>query len=315
VLVKPAGGGDLFGYRRDDLIGQSIEILLSERFRKQHASRLAAYMKNAQAEPTGADLDLWGLRKDGGEFPIEVSLSPLTPKDGSAPLISSIIRDVSRQRALSEQLRQTALLEERNRMARDVHDMLAQGLTGIVLQLETAEEEFKKDAPGSLRHIARARELARSTLEEARQSTQSLSPPTAGKKNLVDSIRGLVQRFGSETPIKMGFSLSGTPREVDGGVEENLTRVAQQAITNALQHSQATRIRVELKFSKNELKLRVTDNGKGFVPSAVSDGFGLRSMRERVKGLRGNFNLESKPGKGTQIDAQVPVSQPAEELV
>lgn len=322
VLTTPEGNitlvnrqaESLFGYTQEQLIGHPVEMLMPERFRKQHVSHRTGYMKEPKARPMGVDLDLWGLRKDGSEFPIEVSLSPLAERDGSSPVISSIIRDVSRRRALSERLQQTALLEERNRMARDVHDTLAQDLTGIVLLLETAEEELKKGSPESLRRIARARELARSTLGEARQSTLLLSASSQEGRNLSDSIRQLLERFRSETPITLEFSHSGTPRQVNGIAEDNLTRIAQQAITNALQHSQASRIRVELKFNKNELKLRVTDNGKGFDASSVKDGFGLKSMGERAKELGGKFNLATKPGKGTQIEVQVPVSQPAGKL-
>jgi len=301
---------ELFGYRRQELIGQPIEILLSERWRKEYVSRLASYMQNPPSPRAETELDLWCRRKDGSEFPAAINLSPLPAEEGS-PLTSSIIRDISRQKAMVERANQALRLEERNHMAMDVHDTLAQGLTGIVLQLEAAEEVCKQEPPEAMRHIVRARELARSTLEEARRSVLVLSGSPPGEKGLGDSILEMVERFRSETPVRLEFSLTGIPQRLDVTAEENVLRIAQQAVTNALQHSQANCIQVELAFNTVEAQLCVTDNGRGFVASAARDGFGLRSMRERARYLGATFHLSSQPGEGTRIEVQIPISPSA----
>jgi two-component system CheB/CheR fusion protein len=285
----------LFGHQRADLIGQPFEVLLPERIRQKYTSQLLA----PEPGPMVASLDLFGLRKDGSEFPIEVRLNPL--RAGEATLVSSIVRDVSKQRARAKENQQVAVMDERSRMARDVHDTLAQGFAGVVLQLQAAEAAHEKRPAETLRHIVRARELALSNLEEARRSVLSLSGRQVETRGLARSLQGLLDRARAETSIRLQFTLLGTRRRLDAAIEENLLRIAQQALTNAIQHSRASEIRVGLEFKKASVHLEVADDGRGFVPSAVRGGFGLKSMRDRARQCGGKLDLVSEPGKGTRI--------------
>jgi signal transduction histidine kinase len=234
---------------------------------------------------------------------VRIDYVPVSLDDGRVVGFYVLITDLTKPR-------EAATLAERNRLARDVHDTVAQDLAGIVLRLDIAEEACSRKSGEALNHIARARELARSTLGEIRRSLLALSPSQIETRDLADSIRGLVDRLRSETSIRLEFSVSGTPRRVDPAIEENLFRIAQQAIANALQHSAASAIRVVLDFRGRALRLRVSDDGRGFVVSSSRGGFGLRSMRERARKLGGKLLVASRPGKATLVEADIPLPRP-----
>ncbi len=298
----------LFGQQRADLIGQPAEVLLPERFRQKYASHTASHVLSPDAQPMGTSLELFGLRKDGDEFPIEMRLSPLRAADTT--LVSAIVRDVSEQRAQAKENQHAAVMDERNRMARDVHDTLAQGFTGVVVQLQAAEAAYQSRPEEALRHVIRARELAQSNLEEARRSVLSLSGRQVETQGLAESLQDLVNRVRAETPIRLQFSLLGTPQRIDAAIEENLLRIAQQAIANAMQHSLASEIRVGLEFETTLVRLEVSDDGRGFVPSSARRGFGLKSMRERARQCGAKLDLVSDPGKGTRVAVAIRLRRP-----
>jgi two-component system CheB/CheR fusion protein len=299
IVLMNAQAELLFGRQRADLIGQPFEILLSERFRQKYSSHTASYLLGPDAQPNGSGLDLFGLRKDGTEFPVEVRLSPLRATDTT--LVSAIVRDVSQQRAQAKENQQSAVMHERHRMARDVHDTLAQGFAGVVVQLQAAESAFKSRPEEALSHITRARELAQASLGEARKSVLSLTEQQVETVGLAESLQELIGRLQAETQIRLELSIQGTPRRLDAAIEENLLGIARQAIDNAIQHSGANEIRVELAFEKGRVGLQVTDDGHGFNASEVPRGFGIKSMRERAGQCGGNLRVESAPGRGTRI--------------
>jgi PAS domain S-box-containing protein len=315
VLVNPEGrivminpqAEHMFGYAQQELIGQPVEILVPDRFRGGHAHNRSAYLRKPVIRLMSVGQELCVVRKDGSEFPVEISLSPIETVDGT--LVSSTIRDITERKQLAQQARRSAILEERSRMARDVHDTLAQGFTGIVLNLEAAEEA-SADLPEEVRsRITRARDVARQNLEEVRRSVLMLSPSPAVSGDLAGAIRESVNSVRSNTRVRMGFSVRGTPQHLDATFEENLLRIAQQAMDNALQHAQAKGIRIELVFSEKEVGLRIRDDGRGFVSStAPRGGLGITGMRERAEEIGGKCELKSQPGKGTRVTVKVPLS-------
>jgi signal transduction histidine kinase len=224
-------------------------------------------------------------------------------------LVSSTIRDITERKQLAQQARRSAILEERSRVARDVHDTMAQGFTGIVLNLEAAEEA-SADLPEQVRNrITRARDVARQNLEEVRRSVLMLSASPAVCGDLAGAIRESVDSVRLNTRVRIGLSVRGTPQRLDARFEENLLRIAQQAMDNALQHAQASRIRIELVYGKKEVGLHIGDDGRGFVSSKPRRrGMGITGMRERAEEIGGKCELKSQPGKGTRVTVKVPLS-------
>jgi PAS domain S-box-containing protein len=208
---------------------------------------------------------------------------------------------------LSRQSRQAAVAAERNRMARDIHDTLAQGFTGVILQLEAAEEAISQRlAAKAGEHLARAGELAREGLQEARRSVWALRPRTLEEKNLCEALRGLIQKMTSGTPVRAEFIVQGQPRELPLEWEENLLRIEQEVLTNVMRHAQASEFNAQLAFDNGEIRLNLRDNGSGFDPGGRHDGFGLQGMRERVEGMGGQLSIQSARGDGTAISIVLP---------
>jgi PAS domain S-box-containing protein len=203
---------------------------------------------------------------------------------------------------LSAQSRQSAVIAERNRMARDIHDTLAQGFTGIIVQLDAAGDA---KARGMLKesdeHVARASELARDSLGEARRSVRALRPLALEEKTLPRALEELFHKMTAGTPLRLEFSLSGESRELPPEWEDNLLRVGQEVLTNALRHADAAVFKTSVTFAPDGFSMDLCDDGRGFEPMEKHDGFGLTGIRERVEGMAGKLLLRSAPDGGTAV--------------
>ena len=214
---------------------------------------------------------------------------------------------------LSEQGRQTAVMEERNRMARDIHDTLAQGFTGIVVQLEAAADAKAQGLDEDQDHHLRlASQLARHSLIEARRSVHALRPSVLESRGLSDALDELFRTHTAGTAVRPRLTILGQARSLPMGWEENLVRISQEVLTNVLRHAHADTFEVGLRFEPQLLGLELRDNGRGFDPGTRSDGFGLLGMRERVESMGGQLTLESLPGHGTIISITLPLEENAE---
>src|ERR1017187_9843068 len=207
----------MFGYAQQELIGQSVEILVPDRFRREHINHRSAYSKRPVARAMGKGLELTAVRKDGSELPVEVSLTPVETANGT--VVASIIRDITERNQLAQQTRRATILEERSRMARDVHDTLAQGFTGIVLNLEAAEEGAENLTEEVRHRIGRARDVARESLAEIRRSILALSSALPVHGNLPNSVREFVARYSSSIKTRVFFSVQVKPRHLDSAIE------------------------------------------------------------------------------------------------
>lgn len=208
--------------------------------------------------------------------------------------------------------REMAVVEERNRLAREIHDTIAQGLAGIVVQLEAAAGLLRRDPERALAELERARQTARESLQEARRSVWDLRPALLENLSLADALRRELFRFNQMTGVAVDFSVAGRARRLPARVEAGLLRVAQEALSNVHRHAAARRVTVTLTFGRGQVRLAVADDGQGFDPAGVGaradgHGFGLVGMRERVHLLGGELAVESAPGAGTKIEAKVRV--------
>jgi PAS domain S-box-containing protein len=213
----------------------------------------------------------------------------------------------------SHESRQAAVLAERDRMARDIHDTLAQGFTGVIMQLEAAEEALSQRlGPKAEEHVTRAGELAREGLREARRSVMALRPRALDQKDLPAALQDLFDRMTAGTNLRAEFSLRGEPWRLPPEWEENLLRVGQEVLTNVLRHARASEFKAQLVFATGEIGLDLRDNGAGFDPGGRYDGFGLQGIRKRVEGMGGQLSLQSAKGQGTVISIVLPLAHVSE---
>lgn len=203
---------------------------------------------------------------------------------------------------LSEQSRETAVMAERNRLARDMHDTLAQGFTGVIMQLEAAKGAT---AHGNIAEVAdrieRAGELARESLGEARRSVRALRPRSLRDGKLSLALEDLLKRMTDGGDLSAEFKAEGDERTIPFDSEEMLLRVTQESLTNTVKHANARNFKATLSVSAERIQLQLVDDGVGFDPQVEHEGFGLIGMKERVDQLGGQFIIRSKPGVGTEI--------------
>ncbi len=234
-------------------------------------------------------------RADPSEFESKIHLAEALA--GQATLAVQMAR-------LGEQAREAAVLGERNRIARDIHDTLAQGFTGVVVNLEAAARSLRKDnARVALEHIEHARDLARSCLDEARLSVRALRPESACA-SLAEALRAQVERFGP-LGITAALEIEGEPAVLERRAEAELLRIAQESVTNVLKHAQARTVRIRLAWGAERVTLAIADDGRGFDPHAHHDGFGLIGMHERACRIGAALRVDAAPGLGTRVETSL----------
>ena len=209
---------------------------------------------------------------------------------------------------LSRESRQAAVVAERNRLARDIHDTLAQSLTGVIVQLEAAEDAqaLGLDEDGA-RHLERAGELAREGLREARRSVHALRPMVLAEKNLCAAVSEMIAKMTVGTNLCAEFMAQGAPPPLPQEWEENLLRLGQEVLTNTLRHAHASHFKVLFVFDPQTLRLELRDDGCGFDPAKRYDGFGLVGIKERVESMGGELTVQSAPENGTAIFVVLPL--------
>ena len=212
---------------------------------------------------------------------------------------------------LAKAARQSAVLEERNRLAGEIHDGLAQSFTAICMQLGVAEEELVSNRGDPLYRIQRAVELANLGLAEARRSAQNLRLSIFHKAGLAMTLQALVERTSVDGRLRCDFRSENIPeKNLLPNVQHELLRIAQEAIHNAVRHANPTSVDVSLKWDAPNLVLQVKDNGSGIsrVSLDKSEGFGLSNMRARAAQIGGTLEIQTVVGHGTIVIVNVPIS-------
>lgn len=206
----------------------------------------------------------------------------------------------------------TAVLRERNRVAREIHDTLAQGLTSISAQIELAKERMAQNPESAVRNLQLAREMVQGSLADARRSIWSLRPQVLESQPLREALAQIGRQLTSGSEVTVHVKESGDPVEIPSWLETDLLRVGQEAITNAVRHGRPTCVEVELRYSPGRFGLRVTDNGRGMdtrdpARSPGREGFGLMGMQERAREMKGSLAVRPARAGGTEILLEVPI--------
>jgi signal transduction histidine kinase len=199
-------------------------------------------------------------------------------------------------------------MDERQRMAAEIHDTLAQGLTGIITQIEAAQQAHD-DQPERDRHLVNAAQLARQSLTEARRSVAAWRPARLDGAELPQALEAVATEWSGMSGVPVDMDTSGDSLVLLPEVEVALLRAAQEALANVAKHARATRVALSLRYMGDVVTLDVRDDGIGFDPrsdSAPAPGFGLSAMRHRIAQVAGSLVVESEPGEGTSVSVRVP---------
>ncbi|HEX3560655.1 MAG TPA: two-component regulator propeller domain-containing protein [Pyrinomonadaceae bacterium] len=204
-----------------------------------------------------------------------------------------------------------AVLQERNRIAREIHDNLAQEILGVSVQLEIVARLMPSSTGAARTHLDRARALVRSSIAEARRYVWDLRSQSLEDRDLPTALSEMTRRLTAGSGVQTQFQVGGTFRPLPAQVENNLLRIGQEAVNNAVRHARAQTISVQLSFDTGSVRLSVSDDGRGFDPGNHSNGsdghFGIVGMRERAEEVGGSVNIESGPGEGSEVSVSIPV--------
>ena len=292
-------------YKRGDLEGAANVNVLT-------CSRLDGLVDGTGGLRYHASIPLYAGEKKLGVMNVA---SPqwrgLSPED--LQLLSTIgdLLAIAVERArLYDRSARLGAVEERNRLAREIHDTLAQGLTATGLQLESAEAllDHGAGAERAREPLRRALSLTRSNLDEARRSVLDLRAAPLEGRSLPEALKTLVDRWEAETGVATRFKAINGSRPLPPRVEVALYRICQEALTNAARHARASRVTVRLASTPDQVRLVVQDDGRGFDPSGVQDDrHGVVGMRERAATIGGFLGVESSSNEGTRVEVEVPL--------
>ncbi len=303
----------MFGYAPAEIIGKSILDLMPERFRIGHFIHQNNFMLNPHLREMGGGRELFALRKDGSEFPVDIILSPV--KTENETLVIAVIRDIERRKKNEEALRDYAeqqkiisrrLLEvqeaERRHLALELHDEIGQKLTGLKLTLEMiARQNEESDS------IKLAQNLVNEVMAKVRKLSLDLRPATLDHLGLLSAFLWLIRNYTAQTNIEIDFNhteLEG--RRFSTEIETSAYRVVQEALTNIARHADVKTAKIRIWTDRSNLNLTIEDEGKGFdLEQVLAEGnsTGVAGMRERVLFLNGDFQIETAKDKGTKISA------------
>jgi len=232
----------------------------------------------------------------------------------------TVVRQSRQRQELIDELRQTqadlaeaerrgGVLAERERLARDIHDTLTQGFASVVMLLEAATTSLPSGTSGR-QHAERALQTARENLVESRRMVWAMRPAALADASLSEALRKLTAELAEDTGIEAETKVIGTPVGLGVDEETAILRIAQEAVSNARRHAEATRVTVTLSHMDGAVVLDVHDDGVGFTPDEPrADGVGLRTMRERAQAFGGTLTVETHPGEGTAVAFELPVRE------
>jgi len=274
-------------------IGEQVGQTLHEIFERSQADIFLGYIRQALTTQQPLTVE-YSLMMGEGKTWFATRISPI-----SEHAVIWLARDITdRKRAEA-----ASILEERNRMAREIHDTLAQAFTGILVHMGAFSRLVTTNPDAVQTHIDTVRDLARSGLTEARRSVAALRPQLLEDGNLWTALERFIATMPSSTETRLIYNIIGIPYTLPPETENHLLRIGQEAFTNAIRYAHANEIRVELVYEPTLCFLRVKDNGEGFevTTTTLSQGFGLLGMTERAEHIGAQLSIESQLGQGTEV--------------
>jgi len=295
-----------FGYGREELVGEPVEILIPDSQRAAHEQHRASFQAEPASRPMGAGLVLVGQRKDGSGFPVEISLSPWKTSDGD--FVIGVIRDQTERSQLRvfghAALR--AAEEERRRISRELHDDTAQRLAALLVHLRLVGLEEAGERRTTL--MEELREGLQEAAEGVRRIARGLRPPALEDVGVVAALQAHIRNLFESQTIETSFDAGAVDQLLSEDGKLVLYRVVQEALSNVVRHSGAATVNIAVHAEGSEVVAVVEDDGEGFDERRVGEGagLGLLGMKERAVSVGGSVRVESTPGGGTRVRLSIP---------
>ncbi|MEM7092094.1 MAG: PAS domain S-box protein [Actinomycetota bacterium] len=295
----------LFGYEADDLIGQSVSVLIPPEAHEIHATHVASYSANPTARPMAASRLLEGQRQDGSRFPVNVSLMSIDTDQGARTVAA--VRDltlwVASERSAAEAKRQHAMADDRDRIARELHDTVIQRLFALGLGLQGLPARLDDEAV--IAAVNRSVDTVDQIIGEIRSTIHGLKTPPAADVRTRQRILSLIAEMEDTLPASPRIAFIGPIDDLDaGGTVEQVLPVLREALANVARHAEATTVDVTITVSDAELVVEVVDDGRG-VPTDVSRS-GLANLATRAAALGGRLEIAPNEPRGTKVVWMVP---------
>jgi len=329
VMVGPDGNialvnaamEELFGYSKNEMLGQPVEMLLPERFRSQHPDHRHHFYAAPEARSMGAGRELFGRRKDDSEIPVEIGISPVGT-DAGLFVLASVIDITERKRAEGD-LRQSQgelreltgrLLQaqetERRRIARELHDDLNQNLAILAVELDMLGQKPPEPAALVQERIQKLSGQVKQLSSSVHDLSHQLHPAKLEQLGLVAALRSLCKELEQSHGLSIAFEHHESPEPLPDDAALCLYRITQESLQNVIKHSAAHQVLVELTSDAASIRLVIVDDGKGFDSRSLDGkaGLGLVSMRERLRLVQGEIAIDSRPAAGTRIEVRVPLA-------
>ena len=303
-----------FGYDRKELVGNLVETLLAERFRNVFAGHRTRYLASTQRRPMGVGLELAGRRKDGSEFPVDISLKPLKTREGLLGVAH--IRDLTESKRAERHLLLAHLVrtqeEERLRIASDIHDDSIQAITAAGLRLQLLRRQLTDDR--QLEALAKLEETVQLAITRLRYLMFELRPPALERDGLAAALRLYLDQFRADSGINgtLDVRLTEEPAHDTGAI---IYRVIQESLTNVRKHAKASTVLVRVVGGAAGFEGTVVDDGVGFATDKLRPRpghLGLAAMSERAEMAHGRLEVASTPLKGTEVKFWIPLESMAE---
>lgn len=296
----------LFGYTEAEVIGKNLNVLMPPPYREEHDSYVRNYIETGEAQIIGIGREVEGQRRDGSIFPLELAVSEVQVE--GRRIFTGIIKDISDRRRLELEILRISEQEQR-RIGQDLHDGLGQMLTGIGLLSQHLARQLRESDHATAAEADEITGLIREADQQARALARGLVPVDIEVEGLATALNRLSKNVQALFGIVCHVRTIGSPAALDASSLTHLFRIAQEAVSNAVKHGQATEVSIALAFSADRIRLRIRDNGVGFSDSkAGNGGMGVPIMLHRARIIGGTLEIRSNPDEGASVTCTVPLT-------